>query len=89
MASASFLPVLNSTCELTEFSVIFYVDLLHMLFLNSGTFDLLVYTDKNSEIPEGWSESGPCFVPKSHHVQLRSFSTRVHKVDSIVTYRLK
>nr|CDS18474.1 mitotic spindle assembly checkpoint protein [Echinococcus granulosus] len=56
---------------------------------SSCTFNLLVYTDINTEIPEGWDETGPCFVPNSTHVQLRSFSTRIHKVDSIVSYRLK
>ncbi|EUB62327.1 Mitotic spindle assembly checkpoint protein MAD2A [Echinococcus granulosus] len=46
---------------------------------SSCTFNLLVYTDINTEIPEGWDETGPCFVPNSTHVQLRSFSTRIHK----------
>uniref|UniRef100_A0A5K3ERA6 HORMA domain-containing protein n=1 Tax=Mesocestoides corti TaxID=53468 RepID=A0A5K3ERA6_MESCO len=55
---------------------------------SSCTFDLLVYTDKNSEIPEGWGEAGPSFVPNSTQVQLKSFSTRIHKVESIVSYRL-
>ncbi|KAL5969098.1 Mitotic spindle assembly checkpoint protein MAD2A, partial [Taenia solium] len=56
---------------------------------SSCTFNLLVYIDKNTEIPEDWGETGPCFVPNSKHVQLRSFSTRIHKVESIVSYRLK
>ncbi|VUZ43261.1 unnamed protein product [Hymenolepis diminuta] len=53
------------------------------------TFDLLVYTNRNCEIPEGWDESGPCFVPNSAQVQLRSFSTKIHQVESIVSYRQK
>ncbi|VDK36024.1 unnamed protein product [Taenia asiatica] len=56
---------------------------------SSCTFNLLVYIDKNTEIPEDWGETGPSFVPNSKHVQLRSFSTRIHKVESIVSYRLK
>uniref|UniRef100_A0A0X3PMT2 HORMA domain-containing protein n=2 Tax=Schistocephalus solidus TaxID=70667 RepID=A0A0X3PMT2_SCHSO len=54
----------------------------------SCTFDLLVYTDKNTDIPEGWGETGPRFVSNSTEVPLRSFSTRIHKVESIVSYRL-
>ncbi|KAM7539306.1 hypothetical protein Aperf_G00000055782 [Anoplocephala perfoliata] len=53
------------------------------------TFDLLVYTEGNCEVPEGWDESGPCFVPNSAQVQLKSFSTQIHHVESIVSYRQK
>ncbi|VDM31236.1 unnamed protein product [Hydatigera taeniaeformis] len=56
---------------------------------SSCTFNLLVYVDKNTEVPDDWGETGPCFVPNSMHVQLRSFSTRIHKVESVVSYRLK
>ncbi|VDN09135.1 unnamed protein product [Dibothriocephalus latus] len=51
-------------------------------------FDLLVYTDKNSDVPEGWGETGPRFISNSTEVPLRSFSTRIHKVESIVSYRV-
>nr|VZH92119.1 unnamed protein product [Spirometra erinaceieuropaei] len=54
----------------------------------SCTFDLLVYTDKNTDIPDGWGETGPRFVSNSTEVPLRSFSTRIHKVESIVSYRV-
>ncbi|BHF62516.1 MAD2 mitotic arrest deficient-like 1 [Sparganum proliferum] len=42
----------------------------------SCTFDLLICTDKNTDIPDGWE------------VPLCSFSTRIHKVQSIVSYRV-
>ena len=40
-------------------------------------FDLLVYTDKNSEVPPMWEESDPRYIKDSAEVRLRSFSTKV------------
>ena len=51
------------------------------------TFDLLVYTDKNLTIPDKWADSDPCYILNSAEVKLRSFTTSVHKVDSMVAYR--
>lgn len=51
------------------------------------TFDLLVYTDKNIDIPTKWADSDPCYILNSAEVKLRSFTTTVHKVDSMVTYK--
>lgn len=42
------------------------------------TFDLLVYTDKDSEVPALWEESDPRFIKDSTEVRLRSFTTKVH-----------
>jgi mitotic spindle assembly checkpoint protein MAD2 len=52
------------------------------------TFDLLVYTDKNTDIPKTWEESEPKYVQKSAKVRLRSFTTKIHKVDTLVSYKL-
>lgn len=51
------------------------------------TFDLLVYTDKDVEAPEKWADSDPCYILNSAEVKLRSFTTSVHKVDSMVAYK--
>jgi mitotic spindle assembly checkpoint protein MAD2 len=51
------------------------------------TFDLLVYTDKDVEAPEKWADSDPCYILNSAEVKLRSFTTSVHKVDSLVAYK--
>jgi mitotic spindle assembly checkpoint protein MAD2 len=51
------------------------------------TFDLLVYTDQDMDVPEKWSDSDPCYILNSSEVKLRSFTTSVHKVDSMVAYR--
>ncbi|KAH7476365.1 hypothetical protein PRIC1_000372 [Phytophthora ramorum] len=50
-------------------------------------FDLLVYTSKNSEVPALWEESDPRYIKDSAEVRLRSFSTKVHKVDAMVAYK--
>lgn len=51
------------------------------------SFDLLVYTDKDLEVPDSWGESGPQFVADSEEVRLRSFTTTIHKVDTMVAYK--
>ena len=51
------------------------------------SFDLLVYTNKEAVVPKKWEESDPRFILNSQEVKLRSFTTSVHKVDSMVTYK--
>ncbi|KAI8463983.1 MAG: DNA-binding protein [Monoraphidium minutum] len=52
------------------------------------TFDLLVYTSKDSSVPDEWEESDPRYITNATDVKLRSFTTKVHKVDTVVSYRL-
>eukprot|EP00898_Chlorokybus_atmophyticus_P005782 jgi/Chlat1/6204/Chrsp44S05806 len=51
------------------------------------TFDLLVYTDAESDVPTEWEESDPKYIANSAEVRLRSFTTKVHKVDAMVAYK--
>ena len=51
------------------------------------TFDLLVYTRKDATVPTEWEDSDPKFISNSTEVSLRSFTTKVHKVDTMVSYR--
>lgn len=51
------------------------------------SFELLVYTDKNTEIPIKWEESDPKYINNSTEVRLRSFTTKVHKIDTLVSYK--
>lgn len=51
------------------------------------SFDLLVYTKKEAAVPTKWEDSDPCYIMNSQEVKLRSFTTSVHKVDSMVAYR--
>jgi mitotic spindle assembly checkpoint protein MAD2 len=50
-------------------------------------FDILVYTDKDQAVPDKWNETGPAIIANSQEVKLRSFSTNIHKVDTMVAYR--
>jgi len=50
---------------------------------------LLVYTDKEVAAPEKWADSDPCYIMNSSEVKLRSFTTSVYKVDSMVAYKDK
>jgi mitotic spindle assembly checkpoint protein MAD2 len=50
-------------------------------------FDLLVYTNQDSSVPTTWEESDPKYISNSEEVRLRSFTTKVHKVDASVSYR--
>lgn len=52
-----------------------------------GAFDLLIFTDKELSVPEKWEESGPQFITNSEEVRLRSFTTTIHKVSSMVAYK--
>jgi hypothetical protein len=54
---------------------------------NLGAFDILIYTDKDQDVPEKWEESGPQFIANSQEVRLRSFSTVIHKVNAMVAYK--
>ena len=51
------------------------------------SFDLLIYTNKDATVPQKWEESDPQYIMNSQEVKLRSFTTSVHKVESMVTYK--
>eukprot|EP01137_Pigoraptor_chileana_P023267 Opistho-2@89271 len=51
------------------------------------TFDVLIYADKNTDVPLAWEESDARIIAKSQEVKLRSFNTTVHKIESLVSYR--
>lgn len=52
------------------------------------TFNVLVYADADSEVPLEWGDSDAKEIVGGEKVQLRSFSTNEHKVDTLVSYRL-
>lgn len=52
------------------------------------TFNVLVYADADSEVPIEWGDSDPREIEGGEKVQLRSFSTQNHKVDTLVSYKL-
>ncbi|KAF1837669.1 mitotic spindle checkpoint component mad2 [Decorospora gaudefroyi] len=52
------------------------------------TFNVLVYADADSEVPLEWGDSDAKEIKNGEKVQLRSFSTSNHRVDTLVSYRL-
>ena len=56
--------------------------------LSAGSFEILVYTDKELLVPESWGETGPAIIADSREVKFRSFSTTIHKVDGMVSYKV-
>eukprot|EP00871_Galdieria_phlegrea_P000071 jgi/Galph1/1064/GphlegSOOS_G5772.1 len=50
------------------------------------TFDMLIYTDADIEVPETWEESDPKIIINQREVKLRSFTTKVHRVETVVSY---
>lgn len=51
-------------------------------------FDLLVYADLAATVPVTWEDSDPCYISNSEEVKLRSFTTKIHKVDVAVSYKI-
>ncbi|KAF2084272.1 mitotic spindle checkpoint component mad2 [Saccharata proteae CBS 121410] len=52
------------------------------------TFNVLVYADADSDVPVEWGDSDAKEIEGGEKVQLRSFSTSNHRVDTLVSYRL-
>ena len=52
------------------------------------TFNVLVYADADSEVPMEWGDSDAKEIKNGEKVQLRSFSTSNHRVDTLVSYRV-
>lgn len=52
------------------------------------TFNVLVYADADSDVPIEWGDSDAKEIKNGEKVQLRSFSTTNHRVDTLVSYRL-
>ncbi|KAI4200186.1 MAG: hypothetical protein LQ348_001789 [Seirophora lacunosa] len=51
------------------------------------TFNVLVYADADSDVPIEWGDSDAKEIKNGEKVQLRSFSTSNHRVDTLVSYR--
>ncbi|KAJ4814385.1 Mitotic spindle checkpoint protein MAD2 [Rhynchospora pubera] len=50
-------------------------------------FDVLAYTDKDTTVPMAWVESDAKLINNPQMVKLHSFDTKIHKVDTIVSYK--
>lgn len=50
-------------------------------------FDLQIYTVNEVDVPQEWAITAPSFIANSQELQLRSFSTSLHKMDTVVSYK--
>lgn len=53
----------------------------------SCVFDVLAYTDNDCTVPFTWIESDPKLIDNPQMVKLHSFDTKIHKVDTLVSYK--
>lgn len=53
------------------------------------SFDILIYADEGCDIPTQWSEAQPIHIDNAQNVQLKSFSTSLHKMGTIVNYKFQ
>jgi mitotic spindle assembly checkpoint protein MAD2 len=50
-------------------------------------FDLRIYVKKEAEVLGGWVEQSDSQIKNPERVELRSFSTSIHRVQASVTYK--
>ncbi|XP_025197213.1 mitotic spindle assembly checkpoint protein MAD2A [Melanaphis sacchari] len=50
-------------------------------------FDLQIYTKPDVDVPQEWAETAPSYIANSQELQLRSFSTSLHRMDTVVSYK--
>ncbi|XP_062225986.1 mitotic spindle checkpoint protein MAD2-like [Phragmites australis] len=50
-------------------------------------FDVLAYTDTDVDAPCTWVESDAKLISNPQMVKLHSFDTKIHKVDTLVSYK--
>lgn len=50
-------------------------------------FDIQIHTKPDVTIPEAWGDAQPANIKNAQCVQMRSFSTNIHKMETLVTYK--
>ncbi|KAK5645633.1 hypothetical protein RI129_004097 [Pyrocoelia pectoralis] len=51
------------------------------------SFDIQLYTKKDIDLPSEWADTHPADIKNAQFVRLRSFSTNIHKMETLVTYK--
>lgn len=51
------------------------------------SFDIQIYTKNDVDLPSEWTEAEPANIKNAQSVKMRSFSTNIHKMDTVVTYK--
>jgi len=82
-------PMKEITCEIQAIIRQITASVTFLPLLNEPcSFDLLVYADEAATVPVTWEDSDPCFIANAEDVRLRSFTTKIHKVDLKVEYKV-
>ncbi|KAI7693142.1 hypothetical protein SSS_05089 [Sarcoptes scabiei] len=51
------------------------------------SFDILFFTDKDTELPVDFHDTTPHLIPCAEEVKLRSFNTKIHNLKASVAYK--
>lgn len=51
------------------------------------SFDIQIYTKNDIELPAEWADAQPANIKNAQSVKMRSFSTNIHKMETVVTYK--
>lgn len=52
------------------------------------SFDVLVHAKTDCDVPDKWAEAEPIAIANAQNVQLKSFTTNLHKMETVVSYKL-
>lgn len=51
------------------------------------SFDIQIHTKNDVKVPDNWADTEPANIKNAQCVKLRQFSTNIHKMESMVTYK--
>lgn len=51
------------------------------------SFDILIYTNDDVNLPPEWADTEPANIKNAQCVRLKSFSTDIHRLETVVTYK--
>ncbi|KAK9701088.1 HORMA domain [Popillia japonica] len=51
------------------------------------SFDIQIYTKSDVVLPNEWADAEPANIKNAQSVKMRSFSTNIHKMETVVTYK--
>lgn len=51
------------------------------------SFDIQIYTKNSIDLPQEWADAEPANITNAQSVKMRSFSTNIHKMETVVTYK--
>lgn len=51
------------------------------------SFDIQIHTHEDIVVPEDWADTEAANIRNAQCVKMRSFTTKIHKMDTMVTYK--